>query len=85
VKMSDPSATIELSKAWMSEELTMRPLSEEPKDLDSPVRQFLGRRFIQGPPEVQRRYPDGPGAPGTCVLVPGASGRGASGAGLLWR
>jgi hypothetical protein len=28
VEMSDPSATIELSKAWMSEELTMGPLTE---------------------------------------------------------
>ena len=54
--MSDPPATIELSKAWTSQELTMRPLSEELKDLDSPVRQFLDRRFRQGLPEVQRRY-----------------------------
>jgi hypothetical protein len=33
--MSGPSATIELSKAWMSEELTMRALTEELKDLES--------------------------------------------------
>jgi hypothetical protein len=65
--MSDPSATIELSEAWMSEELTMRPLTEELKDLDSPVRQFLDRRFARGLPEVQRRYRTGVPA----LVVPG--------------
>ena len=66
--MSDASATIELSKAWMSEELTMRPLTEELGDLDSPVRQFLERRFTEGLPEVQRRYR----ADAPALVVPGA-------------
>jgi hypothetical protein len=43
----------------MSEESTMRPLTEELKDLDSPIRQFLDRRFTGGLPEVQRRYSTG--------------------------
>jgi hypothetical protein len=54
--MSDLSATIELSEDWMPEELTMGPLTEELKDKDSPVRQFLDRRFTGGLREVQQRY-----------------------------
>jgi len=34
----------------------MRPLTEELEDQDSPVGQFLDRRFTRGLPDVQRRY-----------------------------
>jgi hypothetical protein len=46
----------------------MRPLTEELKDLDSPVRQFLDWRFTGGLPEVQRRYR----ADAPALVVPGA-------------
>jgi hypothetical protein len=47
----------------------MRPLTEELKDLDSPVRQFLDRRFTGGLPEVQRRYRAG----AQVLVVPGVA------------
>jgi hypothetical protein len=45
----------------------MRPITKELKDKHSPVRQFLGERFVSGLREVQRRYH----AAAPALVVPG--------------